>query len=355
MKFIDEVVINITAGKGGDGSASFRREKFIPYGGPDGGDGGNGGDIFLKGNPNTSTLADYRYTKNFKSENGTSGRGQQKYGKNGKNLYLKVPLGCVIYDDETTEIIGEVLKKDEEVLVANGGVRGIGNVHFKSSTNRAPRQFTKGKAGESRKIRIELKLIADAGLVGLPNAGKSSFINQISNANVKADSYPFTTLNPHLAKVNLDAEKHLIVADIPGIIEGASKGVGLGLKFLRHISRTKVLIHLIDINPIDGKCVFDNAMSIINELINYSEDLTVKKQILVLNKIDLLSEKKAKAIGCELFDAIIKNFKNSDSLLKNLKDNLDPNIFLISAEKNQGIKELVEYIHTTYFQKKEFK
>ena len=344
MKFIDEVVIKVVAGKGGDGSASFRREKFIPYGGPDGGDGGHGGAVYLQGSQDLNTLANYAHTKLFKAENGQNGMGRQKYGKQGKDLLLKVPLGSLVYDDETGDLIGEILYQEQKLLVAHRGVRGIGNIHFKSSINRTPRQFTKGKPGEERKLKIELKLIADVGLVGLPNAGKSTLVDCVSNANLKIDSYPFTTINPHLAKVQLQENNHFIIADIPGIIAGAHQGAGLGLRFLRHIARNKVLIHLVDIKPADESNPIDNALIVIRELLSYSKKLSKKRQVLVLNKADLLDDDERKvAQQCFLPELKAKANEQNCEI-----DSIYPEIFIISASQGTGVDDLMNFIHSTH-------
>src|SRR5699024_8066263 len=253
MKFVDEVTIDVIAGKGGNGSASFRREKFIPKGGPDGGDGGRGGSIFAIADRNLNTLIDYRYDRMHRARNGENGRGSDQYGAGADDITLKVPVGTIIYDAETGEQLFDLDKHGEQVTLAQGGAGGLGNLHFKSSTNRAPRKFTYGKMGEQKKLRLELKVLADVGLLGLPNAGKSSFIARVSNATPNIADYPFTTLYPNLRMVRTSPSHSFVIADIPGLIEGASEGAGLGHLFLRHLARTRVLLHIVDIYNIDAE------------------------------------------------------------------------------------------------------
>ena len=290
MKFVDEASIRVEAGKGGDGCVGFRREKYIPFGGPDGGDGGDGGTIYLRGDTNLNTLADFRYTRRFKAENGQPGRGANCTGKSGEDMIIRVPLGTVVMDEETEEVIGEILQHDQVMMVAKGGHHGLGNTNFKSSTNRAPRQFTKGTLGESRQLLLELKVLADVGLLGLPNAGKSTLIRAISSAKPKVADYPFTTLYPNLGVVRIEAGRSFVVADIPGIIEGAAEGAGLGIQFLKHIARTRLLLHIVDVSPMDGSDPVDSVRIIENELAKYSDSLKDYARWLVLNKVDLLSE-----------------------------------------------------------------
>lgn len=290
MKFVDEASIHVEAGKGGDGCVGFRREKYIPFGGPDGGDGGNGGSIYLLGDTNLNTLADFRYTRRFKAENGQPGRGSNCTGKSGEDLVIRVPLGTVVMDEETEEVIGEILKHEQLMKVAQGGRHGLGNTNFKSSTNRAPRQFTKGTPGEARQLLLELKVLADVGLLGLPNAGKSTLIRAISSAKPKVADYPFTTLYPNLGVVSIEAGRSFVVADIPGIIEGAADGAGLGIQFLKHIARTRLLLHIVDVAPLDGSDPVESVRTIEAELAKYSEDLQNYARWLVLNKVDLLPE-----------------------------------------------------------------
>ena len=292
MKFLDQVKIFVKAGDGGDGSPSFRREKFIEYGGPDGGDGGKGGSIILKSEQNLNTLIDYRYQQHHKAERGENGMGQNRTGKSGKNLILKVPLGTQVFEEDNKTLIYDFIKPSEEFVAANGGKGGLGNTRFKSSTNRAPRRFTKGTAGEEFTIWLQLKSIADIGIIGLPNAGKSSLLASITNANPKIANYQFTTLNPNLGVASYD-NKEITIADIPGLIEGAHGGTGLGIKFLKHIERCKTLLHLIDITNEDLEEVYNQVK---NELKNYSPELLKKKELIVLNKIDLIDQKLLKKI-----------------------------------------------------------
>ena len=297
MKFLDQVKIYVKAGNGGDGSASFRREKFIEYGGPDGGDGGNGGSIILKAEQNLNTLIDYRYQQHHKAKRGDNGSGQNRTGKGGADLVLKVPLGTQIFEEDNKTLIYDFIKIGEEFIAASGGKGGLGNTRFKSSTNRAPRKFTKGTLGEEFIIWLQLKTIADIGIIGLPNAGKSSLLASITNANPKIANYQFTTLNPNLGVANYD-DKEVTIADIPGLVEGAHKGIGLGIQFLKHIERCKSLLHLIDITNKDLKKSYNQVKS---ELKNYSSKLSKKKELIVLNKIDLIDENKVKKI--------VKDFK----------------------------------------------
>ena len=292
MKFLDQVKIYVKAGNGGDGSASFRREKFIEYGGPDGGDGGNGGSVILKAEQNLNTLIDYRYQQHHKAKRGDNGSGQNRTGKSGTDLVLKVPLGTQVFEEDNKTLIYDFIKIGEEFIAASGGKGGLGNTRFKSSTNRAPRKFTKGTLGEDFVIWLQLKTIADIGIIGLPNAGKSSLLASITNANPKIANYQFTTLNPNLGVANYD-NKEVTIADIPGLVEGAHKGIGLGVQFLKHIERCKSLLHLIDITNKDLRKSYNQVKS---ELKNYSSKLSKKKELIVLNKIDLIDENKVKKI-----------------------------------------------------------
>ena len=292
MKFLDQVKIYIKAGNGGDGSPSFRREKFIEYGGPDGGDGGNGGSVILKSERNLNTLIDYRYQQHHKAKRGDNGAGQKRTGKSGENLILKVPLGTQVFEEDNKTLIYDFVKVGEEFIVAAGGKGGLGNTRFKSSTNRAPRKFTKGTKGEEFVIWLQLKTIADIGIIGLPNAGKSSLLASITNANPKIANYQFTTLNPNLGVARYD-NKEITVADIPGLVEGAHKGTGLGIQFLKHIERCKSLLHMIDITNEDLKKSYKQVK---NELKSYSTKLSKKKELIILNKTDLIEKKKIKEI-----------------------------------------------------------
>ena len=293
MKFIDEALIRVEAGDGGNGCASFRREKYIPKGGPDGGDGGDGGDVYLIADENLNTLIDYRFEKRFAAERGENGRSANCTGHRGKDITLRVPVGTRAIDNDTQEIIGDLTKNGMRLLVAKGGYHGLGNTRFKSSINRAPRQKTMGTPGEKRDLLLELMLLADVGMLGLPNAGKSTFIRAVSAAKPKVADYPFTTLVPSLGVVKVDDNRSFVIADIPGLIEGASEGAGLGIRFLKHLERCRVLIHLVDINPIDDSDPADNVAIIESELFQYSESLADKPRWLVFNKIDTMSDEEA--------------------------------------------------------------
>ncbi|MEC7119593.1 MAG: Obg family GTPase CgtA [Pseudomonadota bacterium] len=286
MRFVDEAVISVLAGDGGNGVASFRREKFIPMGGPDGGDGGKGGDIILVADANANTLVDYRYTRKFRAERGKNGQGANCAGRGAPDVYLKVPVGTTVVDVESGDVIGDLITDGQQLLVAAGGRGGLGNTHFKSSTNRSPRQCTSGTAGEGRDIRLELKVLADVGLLGLPNAGKSTFIRAVSAAKPKVADYPFTTLVPNLGVVDVDRHRSFVMADIPGLIEGAADGAGLGVRFLKHLARTRILLHLVDVQPIDGSDPAHNARVIMDELARFSPALSELPMVLVLNKLD---------------------------------------------------------------------
>ncbi len=302
MKFLDQVKIYVKAGNGGDGSPSFRREKFIEFGGPDGGDGGKGGSIILKAERNLNTLIDYRYQQHHKAKRGDNGSGQNRTGKSGDDLILKVPLGTQVFEEDNKTLIYDFIEVGEEFVVASGGKGGIGNTKFKSSTNRAPRKFTKGASGEEFIIWLQLKTIADIGIIGLPNAGKSSLLGAITNANPKIANYQFTTLNPNLGVASYD-DKEVTIADIPGLIEGAHKGTGLGIQFLKHIERCKSLLHMIDVTNKDLKKSYHQVK---NELKKYSSKLLRKKELIVLNKIDLINKNELKKI-IEVFS---KNMKS---------------------------------------------
>lgn len=304
MKFVDEATIRVEAGKGGDGCLSFRREKYIPFGGPDGGNGGDGGSVFLVGDENINTLADFRFTRKFNAQSGQAGSGRNCTGKSGEDLYLKVPLGTVVNEADTEEVIGEVLQHQQVLRVAQGGRHGVGNTVFKSSTNRAPRQFTKGTPGEVRQLRLELKVLADVGLLGLPNAGKSTLIRAVSSARPKVADYPFTTLYPNLGVVRIEADRSFVIADIPGIIEGAAEGAGLGIQFLKHLSRTRLLLHIIDVAPPDESDPAKAFRTIENEIKQYSDDMMQYERWLVLNKVDLLPETEREAHCQQIIDTI---------------------------------------------------
>lgn len=299
MKFVDEATISVKAGKGGDGCCSFRREKYIPFGGPDGGDGGDGGSVYLRADENLTTLVDFRYNREFKAKNGQAGMGTQRTGKKGDDLIINVPIGTIAWDKSTDEKIGELTKHEELLKVAQGGFHGLGNLRYKSSTNRAPRQFTKGTPGDFRELFLELQLLADVGLLGLPNAGKSTFIRKISAAKPKVADYPFTTLYPNLGVVSIASGSSFVVADIPGLIEGASEGLGLGITFLKHLTRTRLLLHVVDLMPQDESNPVDNINIINKELEKYSDDLLKKEQWLVFNKSDLFSSKSELDSACK--------------------------------------------------------
>ena len=301
MKFLDQVKIYIKAGDGGSGSPSFRREKFIEFGGPDGGDGGKGGSVILKSERNLNTLIDFRYQQHFKAKRGNDGKGKNQTGRGGENLYLKVPVGTQVFEEDNKTLIFDFKEENEEYVVAVGGKGGFGNTRFKSSTNRAPKKFTKGTKGEDYWIWLQLKTIADVGIIGLPNAGKSSLLAAITSATPKIANYKFTTLNPNLGVAVYD-DKEITLADIPGLIEGAHEGVGLGIKFLKHIERCKSLLHMIDITEDDLKKSYSQVRK---ELKNYSKDLLKKDEIVVLNKIDLLDDKEVKKIK----DNFLKKYK----------------------------------------------
>ena len=304
MKFVDEAAIMVAAGDGGNGCVSFRREKYIPKGGPDGGDGGDGGDVWLLADENLNTLIDYRFEKAFRAERGQNGQGRDCTGRRGKDITVKVPVGTRVIDTGTGETLGDMTLHGQKLMVAKGGWHGLGNARFKSSVNRTPRQKTSGTAGEKRDLQLELMLLADVGMLGLPNAGKSTFIRAVSAAKPKVADYPFTTLVPSLGVVRMDHEQSFVVADIPGLIEGAADGAGLGIRFLKHLERCRVLLHLIDIAPIDESCPVENARIILGELEKYSQALFSKPRWLVFNKTDLLdeaeAEQRASAIAAEL-------------------------------------------------------
>ena len=327
MKFLDQAKIYIKAGNGGSGSASFRREKFVEFGGPDCGDGGSGGSVVFVADRNLNTLIDFRYQQHFKAEKGQDGKGKKRTGKNGKDLILKVPLGTQIFEEDNNTLICDFVKSDQKIIVANGGKAGLGNVRFKSSINRAPRKKTDGNTGESFWIWLQLKVIADIGIIGMPNSGKSSLLSVLTNAKPKIANYPFTTTNPNIGVTNYDY-KEITLADIPGLIEGAHEGTGLGDKFLRHIERCKNILHLIDITNED---ILESYFKVRKELSKYSNKLIKKREIIVFNKIDMLDDEKI------------------NKKINTFKKELKKNIYIISALKNKGLKNikkiLVNYVH----------
>lgn len=326
MKFVDEATIRVEAGDGGNGCVSFRREKFIPKGGPDGGDGGDGGSVYLIGDEGLNTLADFRFNRMHRAERGQNGMGREKTGYKGGDKVIPVPTGTIVYNDETDECIGEVLREGEALLVAQGGYHGLGNTRFKSSTNRAPRRSTDGTPGERRFLRLELKVLADVGLLGMPNAGKSSLIRAISAARPRVADYPFTTLYPNLGVVRVDASRSFVVADIPGVIEGAAEGAGLGIQFLKHLSRNRVLLHLLDVAPLDGSVdPVDEFHKVAEELAKFSDELAQLPRWLVLNKLDLLLPEEQEA--------------RCDHILQQLQ--WQGPVFRISALQGEGTEALV--------------
>jgi GTP-binding protein len=326
VKFIDEAIITVQSGNGGSGCVSFRRERFIPRGGPDGGDGGTGGGVILVASPQKRTLHHFHYKKHYKAQNGTNGQGKQKTGKTGKNIVIEVPPGTLVRNLETGQMLKDLTQSGETFTILKGGRGGQGNTHFKTSTNRSPRFAQPGEAGQSLTIKLELKLLADVGIIGLPNAGKSTLIRAVSSAQPKIGDYPFTTLTPNLGVVHARTEAPFVIADIPGLIEGAHKGAGLGIRFLRHIERTRILVHLIDALSIDPDNPLQGLQSINTELAQYSESLIEKPQILVLNKLDMPGSQKA----AKIFQSALT----------------DKKVILISAITGKGLKALISKITT---------
>ena len=330
MKFVDEATIDVAAGNGGNGCMSFRREKFIPFGGPNGGDGGKGGSVYAVGDRNLNTLIDFRYARRHEARNGENGRGSDQYGAAAEDIVMRMPMGTIISDVDTGQVIAELLVPDEKVLLAKGGDGGFGNLHFKSSTNRAPRQKTPGWPGESRKLRLELRVLADVGLLGMPNAGKSTLITAISNARPNIADYPFTTLHPNLGVVRVQAEQSFVVADIPGLIEGAAEGAGLGTLFLRHLQRTHLLLHLIDFAPFDESVdPVAQAKAIVAELKKYDQALYDKPRWIVLNKLDM--------VPTEEREQRVKDF------VKRLK--WKGPVFQVSALTREGCEPLIQAVY----------
>ena len=330
MKFVDEAKIKVAAGDGGNGCVSFRREKYIPNGGPDGGDGGDGGSVYLEADTGLNTLADFRFTRSYLAERGGKGKGSNCTGKSGDDLIVRVPVGTLVRDADTQEVIGDVVRTGEPLLVAKGGFHGLGNARFKSSTNRTPRQSSNGTLGEVRHLDLEMNVLADVGLLGLPNAGKSTLITVVSKARPKVADYPFTTLHPNLGVVSPEPHRSFVIADIPGVIEGAAEGAGLGIQFLKHLSRTRLLLHLVDVAPLDGHDPLDDINTIINEVAKFSEssdgrELASRERWLVLNKLDLLTEDEGQA----LCDDIVKRLDWQGS------------VYRISAAQRQGTETLM--------------
>lgn len=334
MKFIDEAKIFVKAGDGGNGIATFRREKYIPMGGPNGGDGGRGGSVFVIADRNINTLVDYRYTRKFFAQRGENGGSADCYGKGGDDIVLRVPVGTVISDLNTGEVVADLNAHDKKILIAKGGKGGLGNTHFKSSTNRAPRQCTKGDPGEEFELNLELRVLADVGLLGMPNAGKSTLIRAISAARPKVADYPFTTLHPNLGVVRVDAEKSFVVADVPGLIEGAADGAGLGIRFLKHLQRTRILLHIVDIAPLDPDAdPVHDAKAIVDELIKHDPTLGSKPRWLVMNKLDLIDEEERQA----RMDEFVAAYKAAT--------HYDGPIFAITAISGDGTRPLIYALH----------
>ena len=326
MKFVDEAEIRVIAGKGGNGALSFLREKYRPHGGPDGGDGGNGGSVYLIADGGLNTLADFRYTRVYKAENGQNGAGRDRYGKYGADLLIRVPLGTTVTDAETGELIGDVVREEDRLLVAKGGVRGLGNARFKSSTNRTPRKTTSGKAGDERRLVLELKVLADVGLLGLPNAGKSTFLSAVSSARPRIADYPFTTLYPQLGVVDMAESGGFVIADIPGLIEGAATGVGLGIAFLKHLNRTRILLHLVDIAPLEKSDIALSVREIESEMQAFDQALAARERWLVLNKVDLVDAAEVERIKSKTIEEL----------------GWQAPVYCISAVTGQGCRTLID-------------
>jgi len=334
MKFIDEARIYVKAGDGGNGAATFRREKYIPMGGPNGGDGGRGGSIYAIADRNINTLVDYRYTRKFIGKRGENGAGADQYGAGGDDIVLRMPVGTVIYDENTGEVMADLAADGQKALLAKGGRGGLGNLHFKSSTNRAPRQKTDGEQGQEFELRLELRVLADVGLLGLPNAGKSTLIRAISSARPKVADYPFTTLHPNLGVVRVDDAKSFVVADVPGLIEGAADGAGLGIRFLKHLQRTRILLHLVDIAPLDPEAdPVKDARAIVGELQKHDPALAEKPRWLVVNKLDLIPEEERE----QAVAAFLKAYRKATKY--------DGPVFPIAAISGDGTRPLIYALH----------
>ncbi len=357
MKFVDEAVITVEAGKGGNGCMSFRREKYIPKGGPDGGDGGDGGSVFLQADENLNTLIDYRFTRHYKAENGQSGMGRNCTGAKGEDVILKVPVGTTVIDTDTDEILVDLTEIGQTEKIAQGGFHGLGNTRFKSSVNRAPRQTTKGSMGETRNVKLELKVLADVGLLGLPNAGKSTLIRAVSAAKPKVANYPFTTLVPNLGVVRIEKHRSFVIADIPGIIEGAAEGAGLGIRFLKHLARNRILLHLVDMAPWDGVTPEEAAAVAVNELEKFSSTLADQPRWLVLNKLDMVPEEEREARCQAVIDALdwqgpvyrvsALSQQGTDEMMRDIQAFLDQRLEAIEEdpsilEREQEIREQVD-------------
>lgn len=328
MKFVDEATIIVEAGKGGHGCLSFRREKYVPKGGPDGGDGGDGGSVYLEADDALNTLIDYRFQRKYKAQNGEPGAGRNCSGSKGEDMVLPVPVGTTVVDMDTHEVLGDLTRAGERLKVAQGGFHGLGNTRFKSSVNRAPRQTTPGSEGEARNLRLELKVLADVGLLGMPNAGKSTFIRAVSAARPKVANYPFTTLVPNLGVVSVQAHQSFVIADIPGLIEGAAEGAGLGIRFLKHLVRTRLLLHLVDVAPYDGSSPAESVQAIAAELEKFSETLSNRERWLVLNKVDMVAEEDREAHCQAIIDEL----------------GWQGPVFRISALSGEGAKPLTQAV-----------
>ncbi len=351
MKFIDEAKIEVVAGKGGNGAVSFRREKFVPRGGPDGGDGGKGGSVFAVADENVNTLVEYRFVKRYQAKNGEKGHGSDRYGKGADDIELHMPVGTLIRDTDTGELLADLTHHGQRVCVARGGKGGLGNIHFKSSVNRAPKQSTPGEEGEARTLQLELKVLADVGLLGMPNAGKSTLIRAVSAARPKVADYPFTTLHPNLGVVRMDENHSFVMADIPGLIEGAAEGAGLGHRFLKHLSRTGLLLHVVDLAPFDENVSpAAEALALIEELRKYDEELYDKPRWLVLNKLDMLPPEEVEERAAEFLAQIGWNYPQPDDSFG--FDMQTPRLFKISALTHEGTQDLVYQISTYLTEKK---
>ncbi|MCP1660518.1 GTPase ObgE [Neisseria perflava] len=351
MKFIDEAKIEVVAGKGGNGAASFRREKFVPRGGPDGGDGGKGGSVWAVADENLNTLVEYRFVKRYQAKNGEKGHGADRYGAGADDIELRMPVGTLIRDLDTDEIVADLTHHGQRVVLARGGKGGLGNIHFKSSVNRAPKQATPGEEGEARSLQLELKVLADVGLLGMPNAGKSTLITAVSAARPKIADYPFTTMHPNLGVVRLDENHSFVMADIPGLIEGAAEGAGLGHRFLKHLQRTGLLLHVVDLAPFDESVnPAEEALAIVEELRKFDAELYDKPRWLVLNKLDMLDEEEAEARTAEFLKQIGWDYPAPDDRFE--FDMTTPRLFKISALAHQGTQDLVRQINQYLSEKK---